>query len=120
MNSSSDSKVKALYKIVGPLIVERKQDWKSFYQNTIVPLTVLIKKQEYTRASKLYKYSTLQLVDQYATNYSDENIVNEIYQAMVGKQSRVPYMMKYIAVKAFLKYKILKGAFVEYVNGKKL
>lgn len=114
MTTEKDTKAKEFYYIVGPVIAERKTEWNDFYNDTIKPLTELVKLGQYEHAVKLYKLATLKLIDQYATRYSDDKIVNKLYSDLISfNHEKVPYVVKYATVKAFLKYKIVKGA-VQY------
>jgi hypothetical protein len=53
----------------------------------------------------------LKLIDKHATQYNDRDIVNQLYSDVTStKGEKVPYAVKFAAVKAFLKYKIVKGS----------
>lgn len=111
MNSEKDQKAKSLYKIVGPLIVERKTKWDKFYSDTVQPIASLIKLGQYEQAAKLYKLATLKLIYSHSSRYTDVHVINRIFDDLVSSNNdKVPYVAKYAAVKAYLLYKIAKGA----------
>jgi hypothetical protein len=111
MTSKRDDQAKKFYYVVGPIIAERKTKWDDFYSETIKPLTQLVKLGQNEQAKKLYKLATLKLIDKHATQYNDRDIVNQLYSDVTStKGEKVPYAVKFAAVKAFLKYKIVKGS----------
>ena len=111
MTSSKDEHVKRFYKMFGPVITERNKEWKSFYNNTVLPLTGLIKEEHHDKAVKLYKIATIKLIDKYASRYSDDRLnITEVFDTiMLPKLSWLPYSTKYAVFKAFLKYIIIKN-----------
>ena len=120
MTSESNQRAKEFYRIIGPVITARKTKWDDFYAETITPLTALIKKEDFEKATTLYKLSTLKLIDEHATRYEDKDIVTKFFELRFGVQSNVPYFVKFAAVKAYLKYKLAKGALLYYGIRKKI
>ena len=102
-----------LYYLVGPTIVERKKDWKDFYAQCVLPLTVMVKAGHHDLAVKRYSLETAKLVDQYATRYEDKELVQAVYDYAFGKgsfdSSVLPYSVKYAKLKAALKAGIVLG-----------
>lgn len=95
-----------LYDIVGPILVARKTSWDDFFVNVITPLTTLCEQKQYNKALTIYKMETVNLIDQYATNYSDKDVISAVYD-YTGLSS-APYFIKYVCVKGLLKMKKLK------------
>lgn len=109
MTSPSDSLAKDLYDYIGPLLLEKDIDWKIFYSSTILPMSYLIKNKEYHKATLLYKYATLQLIDRYLTSIKDRNIIEKIYDSKFQKGQNLHYIFKYISVKILINYKLTLG-----------
>lgn len=108
MDSKRGKFVKDLYKIVGPVIVERKQDWDDFYTNTVAPVSQLVEQNRFEEAQELYIRSTIMLIDQYASQYNDKDIVAACYDRMTDDSTsrviefirrRMPYAGKYLTIK---------------------
>jgi hypothetical protein len=121
MTSTSDRRACEMYRIVGPVVVERNNQWGKFYSDTIVPLSSMIKAGDYKKAIKLYKLATAELVDQYATEYGDKQTIEQLFN-VISPNSKLPYAAKYFIMKSVLKYKITKakieGKILQHVSKK--
>ena len=71
-------------------------------------ITVLIKLGQYDLAKDLYTFATAQLIHQKATKYSDEELVNEVYDyGLKGfARTRLPYPLRFALLKAALSCKL--------------
>ena len=85
-------------------LVERKQDWTDFYQNTILPIMDLVAQDRYDDALKIYKYATACLVNEYI-RYADRELVTKIFDSAFNN-SGLPYAVKYACIKAYLAVKL--------------
>ena len=99
---SGQQKVSLYYKI-SPLIVARatKQDWQDLWENCIRPVTILVKNKEYELAEDLYTLSTVKLLLQRATRYSDTNVVNQTFDYGLRRIGTIPlpYTLRYLSLK---------------------
>jgi hypothetical protein len=106
MPGDRDRRLIELYYRVAPVVVERKDTWNDFYHDVMLPVTKLCKQQQYEKAVDIYRMHTLKFVDQYASKYTDKLIVEDIFETGTKgklKNVSVPYAIKYLCVKAFMK-----------------
>lgn len=109
MTSERDVAAKYFYTKFGPVIVQRKTEWRDFYDDVIAPVTELVKRGDNQEAVLLYKAATLKLIDEHASRYEDKELMSEVFdKRLAPSMSSLPYVVKYGAVKTFIKYKLLK------------
>jgi hypothetical protein len=104
MKSSKELSAVDLYYEIAPEIVSRCNDeeWNTLWRDHISKITALVKLGEYDLAKDLYTYATAYLVNKKITNYSDEQIVDRVYQyGLKGiGQKWLPYWARFGILKA--------------------
>lgn len=106
MKSGKDRAAVALYNKIAPVIVARStnDDWLAFWRNHMCKITALIKSGEYQLAKELYTYATASLIKKKAVNYSDNEMVDNVYEYGlhgVG-QKWLPYPIRFGLLRAAL------------------
>jgi hypothetical protein len=122
MDTKRSKLAKDLYKIIGPLVVERKQDWDDFYTNTVLPVSCLVEQNKFAEAEETYIKSTIKLIDKYASEYNDRDIIEAYFdrltadvdsQFIASVRRRMPYVGKYSLIKFGLKFQQAKYAIID-------
>lgn len=105
MTSAKDQAAVQMYYKVAPLIVQRNTEWTSFYTDVLIPITALVKAGRHAEAIKLYKYATVNLMNEYVTHYSDREVVEAIFD-LVSTNKYIPYFAKFACVKTYFMLKL--------------
>ncbi|UAJ09707.1 hypothetical protein [Polymorphobacter megasporae] len=111
MDSLRDRQAVALYYQVAPLIVARSTDdqWVSFWQHHMKPITGLIKAGKYDLAQEWYTFVTASLINARALRYTDRAEVDAVYAyglRGVG-QKQLPYGVRFLVLKAAMRVELI-------------
>ncbi len=111
MVTDSERAAVDLYYRVAPKVVAEstEEEWVEFWDESLREITSLVRAGEYELAKDLYTLATARLVDRKATEYSDKEMVEDVYRFGMDKlfgfdfTKALPYSVRFALLKLGMK-----------------